>query len=467
MSPLQPFFDSTTGDPRKLVRMLGWQDADGIPQLDPNALFPFLGYGGALTPEVATIPAQKIQRTAMRTRDLDSKLNFTGQQFDMGDLDPANIGQAMLMLQLMQGYDVDVSGAHHRFRFSQQQSVDGTPWNKKLTYLNDTDKGIPARFTDLIVKGFTLTLANGQNANLTFDVRNGKMDYWEPGVVTGTGVVAPILRHYYTGNWTADGVDSDAIITIVSDTATTVTFTYQTGAGGTPSANQTATKGVWTYIWTGSPATAPLGKRRQQIQVYFPEGADGSFVDDDVWTFANRMEAGLGVEDDDYAVQHPIAEVQCRFILNGEEFFVDNGVTVTVDVADVVNRYAVGQEQPVATDRKGEQVVTVEINRRLVDLELQKRLLNREDASLVIECVSDDPIGATAAYYGVIFVMPLLTLSGPAHDAESGATNYDETITLMAAKPSSNFTYGSITDIAADLELIWDTAITTAELTGA
>lgn len=469
--PLQPFFQSATGDPTKLVRALAWQSADGIPNDDMTTFKPFKGFGGPLTPSMTYIDRQLINRSAQRSRAMDSKIDFTGQTFNMGDLDPADFGQAMLMLQLMQGYDVAVSSGWSRYRMSQEQADVGTAWNKKLTYLNDTDKGLPARFVDLIVAGFTLTLAGRQNANLTYRVRNGKVDFWGDPTVTGTGTVKPILRHFHADNFDPDATNKDVTITIVSDSATAVVFTVKIGAGAA-SANQTATKGIWTYLYTGSPAVTTLGPRRNQIQIYFPPGADGSFVDADVWSFPKRRTAGLGFVEADYPASQALAEVQARFFMGSEEVAIDNGVTLTYDVADAITRYAVGGEQPVGTDRKGQATVTVALNRRLVDMELQKQLLLRDDTSLVIECLSDSLIaGGSNHPFGYTFVLPLVVPQGDAHDAAEGANNYDEQITMIAAKPSADFTgpagttVSGITDFAADLEVVIDTDIAEADLT--
>lgn len=470
--PLQPFFQSATGDPTKLVRMFAWQDAQYVPQDDPTVFKPFKGYGGALAPSMTVIERQRINRSAQRSRSMHSKMDYSGQTFNMGDLDPADTAQLGFMLQLMQGYSVATASGRTRWRLSQDQAVADTAWDKLITYLNDTDKGLPARFVDVRMKGFSLALQGRANAALNYEVRAGKMDFWDEPTVTGTGTVKPILRHFYSGNLVDDATNNDITITIVSDSATAVTFTVKVGAGSA-SANQIATKGVWTYLMTGSPAITTLGPRRNQIQIYFPTGADNTFVDADVWVFPNRRTAGLGVTDpDDYPTSQAIAEVQARFYLGGVEIPVDNGVTLTVDVPGVETRYAVGGEQPVGTDRKGQATVQVSLDRRLVDLELQTLLLERGESSLVIECVGDSIIaGGSGLPYGVTFVLPLVIPSGEAHDAQEGAQNYNEQLTLIAAQPDSDFTgpagtnVSDITDFAADIEVVWDTDIDEATLT--
>lgn len=466
-----PFFGTGTGDPTRLTRLLAFQSADGIPTEDAS-MVPFKGYGGALSANPSFIEAQRINQLPMRKRKMSSKLDFSGQSLAMGDLDAANHAQLMLTLSLLQGYTLATADGHTRWRVSQQQAVEsgGTLMNQKLCYINDTDKGIPARFTDLIATEMELALSPRSNASLTFGVQNGKIDFWGTPAVTGTGVVKPILRHYTTDNWALDATDADAYVKIISDTATTVTFQFKIASAGTYSGNQTATKGVWKYVYTGTSSTVPHGNRGQQTQIYFPTGSDNSFVDADVWVFPKRRT--LSVVDSDYPTPYPISEIQCRFFVDEEEIIVDNGVTLNVSLDSPETRYGVGGEQPGGTDRKGQQTVTVSLDRRLVDLTLQKKLLNRQTASLVIECIGDVIVGTSTNYFGMIFVMPQLTLEGPSHDAEEGAQNYNEPITLVAGQPDAGVQFStiasiaSITDFEADLEVVIDTDLAEADLLG-
>lgn len=466
-----PFFGTGTGDPTRLTRLLAFQSADGIPTED-SAMVPFKGYGGALSANPSFIEAQRINQLPMRKRKMSGKLDFSGQSLAMGDLDTANHAQLMLWLSLLQGYTLATADGHTRWRISQQQAVEsgGVRVSKKLCYVNDTDKGIPARFVDLMATGAEVALTPRSNASVTFDVQNGKMDHWGTPAVTGTGVVLPILRHYTTDNWAADATDADAYVKIISDTATAVTFQFKIASAGTYSGNQVATKGQWKYVYTGTSSTVPHGNRGQQTQVYFPVGSDNSFVDADVWIFPKRRT--LTVVDSDYPTPYPISEIQCRFFIDEEEIVVDSGVTLSISVDSPETRYGVGGEQPGGTDRKGQQTVTVSLDRRLVDLTLQKKLLNRQTASLVIEAIGDVIVGTSTNYFGAIFVMPELTLEGPSHDAEEGATNYNETITLVAGQPDAGVQFSTvasiaaITDFEAELEIVVDTDLTVSDLLG-
>ena len=457
----QPFFNSTAGDPASLTRMLAFQTTDGVPCLDA-ALVPYKSYGGVLSPSPTNIRRQAILTRPMRELDMRSKVDNAGRTLHLGDADPSNHAQLAFLLSLFQGYDLATADGHTRWRISQQQAIDGTQLLKKLTHINDSNKGIPIRHTDVIARSLELSISPRQNAFLRFGVEAGRFDFWEVPTITGTGLVRPILRGTTPGNWDLDATDKDVFIKVISDDATTVTFQAKEATAGSYSSSQVANKGEWTYVFTGASSTVPLGGRAAQVEVYFPTGANNSFVDNDVFEFAKRRT--LSVVDGDYPTPRPLAETQFRFEVNGEAICVDNGVTVNVDVPGAVTRYAAGGEQAIGTDRKGQHDVTVTLDRRLVDLELQKALMTADQVSLVIDGRNDTVVGTSTNYWGMWFVMPYLSVEGTMHDAEEGAQNFNETMTLRAFRPESDFSYGGITDFGADLEVVFDTDIVAADL---
>lgn len=457
----QPFFNSTAGDPASLTRMLAFQTTDGVPCLDA-ALVPYKSYGGVLSPSPTNIRRQAILTRPMRELDMRSKVDNAGRTLHLGDADPSNHAQLAFLLSLFQGYDLATADGHTRWRISQQQAIDGTQLLKKLTHINDSNKGIPIRHTDVIARSLELSISPRQNAFLRFGVEAGRFDFWEVPTITGTGLVRPILRGTTPGNWDLDATDKDVFIKVISDDATTVTFQAKEATAGSYSSSQVANKGEWTYVFTGASSTVPLGGRAAQVEVYFPTGANNSFVDNDVFEFAKRRT--LSVVDGDYPTPRPLAETQFRFEVNGEAICVDNGVTVNVDVPGAVTRYAAGGEQAIGTDRKGQHDVTVTLDRRLVDLELQKALMTADQVSLVIDGRNDTVVGTSVYYWGMWFVLPYLSVEGTMHDAEEGAQNFNETMTLRAFRPESDFSYGGITDFAADLEVVVDTDLVAADL---
>lgn len=464
----QAFFNGALGDPASLTRLAAFQTAEGIPCLD-SALVPYKSYGGILAPSPTQIRRQAILTRPMRELDMKSKVDLTGRTLNMGDLDPSNHMQLMGLLSYFQGYDLATADGHTRWRISQQQAIDGTSITKKITHVNDSNLGIPYRHTDMIVRAFNLSLQPRQNATLTFGVEAGRFDYWEVPAVTGTGTTKPILRGTtssdaasMTGNWDPDATDKNVYIKIISDTASVVVFQAKEASGGSYSSSQTATKGEWCYVYTGASGTVPLGGRAGQVEVYFPTGINGDFVDDAVWLFAKRRT--LSVADEDYPTPRPLAETQFRFELNGHAIYVDNGVTINGDVPGAVTRFAAGGEQAIGTDRKGQHDITVTLDRRLVDLDLQRALMTGDQVALVADGRNDVVVGTSVYYWGMWFVMPNLSIEGAMHDADAGAQNFNETLTLRAFRPATDYSYGGITDFAADLEVVVDTDIVAADL---
>lgn len=467
MAPVS--FYAGSGDPSALQRGYAFQTADGVPVAIAD-MIPFKCYGGAIAPSPKWIERLALIRRPMREKPMTSKVQMEGLAFSMGDLDPNNHMTIAGLLSFFQGYDTTTANGHTRWRISQQQAVDGTEFLKKMTFVNDSNKGIAIRIVDLMVGGFTLGIQPNQNAKLDFRVAVGRYDFWPDAVVTGTGVVKPILRHALSEQFDASATTGDVVIEIQGDTATEVTFTAKLG-GGAESAVQTATKGVWTYVYLGaSDPMSPLGNQAQQIQVYFPTGIDGTFVNADVWTFQSRH--ALDFADEDYPTPMPLSETQFRFYLGGEEIIVNNGVTITADAPGLETLYSASGEQPVRSFRAGQHNITIALDRRLVDMTLQQKLMQRGVASLVVESRNDIVVGTSAYRHGVAFVFPECVVEGAMHDTEEGGTNYDEQLTLRPGKPATDFDlaaavpaggqYTGITDIGADCEVIIDSPLTPA-----
>lgn len=457
----QEFFNSATGNNQILKRMLAWQSADGlavegVDSSDVGDYVPFLSDGGAVSPSPAYLERAKISSSPMRGAPLVSKLDFTNGVLDMGDLDPGCKAQHMLLLNYFQRYlTSNPSGAHYRHRISANQTNLHT---KKLSYINDIDEGIPVRFKDLIVGGWTLRAAARENLRLSFTVFPGKMDYWGDVVPDGgnTGTVNPRLQHFTSGNWAADATDKDLYIKIVSDTATTVTFQVKEASAGTYSGNQTATKGQWTYAWLGASIDQPYGTRSQQVMVYFDTGSDGDFVTNDIFQFPKRREIGTL----SYATTRIVSETQARFYLDGIEVGIDNGVTVTAGIDEALTRYAPGSEQPIGTYRSGFQNISVAVEKRHDNLDLQKALMTRGQKTMVLECKTDTAIGATSAFYGLDFVFANLYATGSRFDVAPGGQNRTESLTFLAKEASSAFVWRGM-NFTADCEVVSDTDLAT------
>lgn len=464
----QAFFDTKTGDPASLIRMIYAQTADGIPAADAS-LLPYKSYGGKFTPSPKRVRRASLLTRPMRESDMRGKVTTEGGLLNLGDMDPGNHMMLASLLSFHQGFKITTADGHSRWRISQVMAEEETAAYNKWTHINDSNKGIPIRNTDCLCGGIELGVQPGQNALFKATWVAGRHDFWGVPAVTGTGLVAPKLRGTtsddasgFTGNWAADATDKDVYIKVMADDATTVTFQAKEASAGTYSSSQVATKGEWAYVYTGTSGTIPLGGRAGQVEVYFPVGANNSFVDADVWVFPKRRI--LSVDPTDYPTTRTVAETQFRFLLNGTAIYCDGGVTINETVPGAAARLVAGGEQAIGTDRFGQHDVTVTVNRRMVDLDLQQALMTADTVSLVAEGRNDMIVGTSLYYYGAAVVLPNLTIEGEMHDTEDGGQNRDEVMTLRAGIPASDFTYDGITDISADIEWIVDTGIVAADL---
>lgn len=457
-----PFYGSTAGDPTALQRAYAVQAADGVPPAIANFI-PFLCYGGVVTVSPKWIERKQILRRPMRAAAMTSKTDMVGGKLAMGDLDPANHMQLIGLLSFFQGYSFTTALGGTKYRISQQQYEDGTPFLKKIAYVGDSDKGLAIRFIDGLCGGVGIGIQPRQNVNLSLDWTFGRFDFWSDPVLSGpaAGTIPPLIRNVLDEQFDASATTGDVIVTIVSVTASTVTYTVAVGAGS-PSGSQTATKGIWTYAYSGAASTVPLGRRSQQVQLFFPVGAIGTFVGGDIWTWQSRH--SLAYTDVDYPTPMPLAETQFRFYLNGGEIVVNNGVAVSCAAPGATTLYSASGEQPIGTDRKGQHSINVQLDRRLVDMDLQQALMQRNAAAIVLESKNDIVVGTSAEYHGIAMVLPNCSMEGELHDAAEGATNYDEKMILKAYRPASGFTYGGFTDITADIEFIVDTTLSPTDL---
>lgn len=447
---LTPFYASAEGDPVRMQRKIGWQTALGVPAPAGN-LIDFMSNGGPVAPSPTQIERAVIRNTTMRQAPIQSKSDVVGGPLDMGDLDVGNGAHLRAILSALGRYaTTNPSGAHYRHRISQAGA--SAPTVNALTLYTDDDTGNPVRWVDVRASGFSLVCQNRANLRLTVPIAPGKFDMH--GAVTqtsGTGSTLPELRHTWSGN-TEETDDTDIYVQVV--TASPLTIKVKVGSATTyDGAAISVTPGTWQYL-TYLTGNAPLGRRDEQIQIYWPTSP--TLVDADAFRILNRRARWSP----SYGTARVLAEIQARFYLGTDEIVLDGGWTLTVAIPGVETRYAPGTSQPIGTFRSGFQDVSLQISRRMIDYTLQRALLERQTLSCVLEMKNDTLIGATSAYYGAAIVLPAVTLTGPAHSTDAGGTNRDETFTLMCKEAASAFVYNGL-NFTADCEVVVDTDLAT------
>lgn len=268
-----PFWGSGAGDPVRSIRRLGRQSADGVPAATAD-LDDFYHFGSPIKLGLDVVERAALTSGSVRGAPLNGKVNVAGVgPLNMGDLNANDPAQLKAFLQYFQGYKAtQVSGAHYMIRMSDdwRTRAGGTQELGKLTIQGEDDKGYAVRIVDAIAGGFSLSIKSRENVKLSFPLAAGKVDFHGEPTVTGTGIVAPILRHFWSGNF--DSADKVIYLTIVSQTATTVTVTVRVGTSGSESASQTITFNTWTRLYYGN-TDLKLGTRRNWIEAYFPQAS--------------------------------------------------------------------------------------------------------------------------------------------------------------------------------------------------
>lgn len=575
------FYGSGSGDPTRSIRRLARQSADGVPAT--SGFIDFYHNGSPMKLGRASVERAALTSGSTRGLPLAGKFEVGGVgPFNMGDLNANDSAQLALFKSFAQGsLSANVSGAHYLHRIGDwfRENGGGTQELDKLTVIGEDDKGYAARAVDVVPSGFSLNIASRQNVALTFNLNAGKVDFHDDPTVTGTGIVAPILRNDWAGNYSA--TDQDIFITIVSQTATTVTFTCRVGAAGTESASQTATFNTWTRLYYGS-TDAKLGTFGSWIEAYFPQasttylktggviaesggGADAlvnmaaatwvfagvdktmssktatlnqndsaaaalnvgeaykavislsastsaltatkgvkavaasavapatpageiylatvtvlyqgggtsiiananidqtakliyGFPATDIWAFDQRRDRWVP----SFETEVVIPEINCRFLVDGVSIPMDGGITVTATRETSESRYAPGSAQPVGTYQAGFKTVNISLNRRFVDLTLEKALLNADTIAFVAEAYADTAIGATEANYGYSFVAPYCRVTGQTVSGE-----LDEALVLECRLPPASYNYayttpnGSALTVESDFEVACHTGVVT------
>lgn len=453
-----PFFSGASGDPTRSLRRLGRQTADGVPA---SSYVDFLHNGGPMSLDLKSVRRAALTGGSVRGLPLRGKLDVSGVgPLYMGDLNPNEPAQAALALSFFRGYKTTNpgSGDHYRHRLSDwlRSNGGGTQQLNKLSLIGDDDKGYATRVVDAISSGWSLRVAANQNVALQHQIAAGKVDlHGDATRTSGSGSVAPILRHFWDGN--LDTADKDIYVTIVSDTATEVVFTVRVGASGSESASITATKGVWTRLYYSS-SDLILGFRGHWVEAYFPTGSNGDFADGAIWKVPQRRARHTP----SFATEVVVPEVSCALYVDGEEIPFDNGITITAKAETAETRYTATGVQPVGTFRAGENMVTIAVDRRYADLSLETKILRADVVSFVAEAYTDTKIGASSQDYGAAVICPYCRLTGKTFSAEEGGRNRNEALTLEAALPPADldFTWDGLT-VEADCEMVIDTGFAT------
>lgn len=439
-----PFFANALGDPRNLAERWAVQADPDIPAA--TGFHDCRSYGGTPTPTAKEV-ARQVMTSAMPDTPLEGQLDIPDSQRELGDLDCGNFAHLALFASMLRHYDLATAGDANTFTLSQ---LGGSLSPQQFTNLVNDDTGVTKRFHSVMPKGFVLAAAPGGNLNLKVTTVEGKMDVHGPTTQeeTGSGSTLPEFRlTMKVGGVTADdSADVDIYLKVISLISTTgAVCQVKLSAAGTYSASFNVTFGQWVYL-------PGLGTRSEQPQVYWPTGA--TLTANDVFKCPKRRQPWTPA----YPPFRSIALTQVRFYYADEQINLDGGLTATFAVADAKRRMGT-ERQAIGTQRFGPQTTSIVLNREMVDLLVQRALLDQAVHPLVIEAVSDIPIGSSNVPYGVTLIAPALRASGPLWNVKAGGSDRKEALTLTASRAETPYHWGGV-DYEADITVVWNTDLT-------
>lgn len=158
-----PFLSSATGDPQELRRRIAPQASRGVPPLE-SAYRDFRSNGGPIIIEAGEIERAIISPSGEPLRNLTGKLTIGGSPFDFGDVDPANVGFILALLNLFGSYDFTDNTTWQRWVMSTRGGTDAPDY---LALLNDDDILPRYRIKDLQVSSITVGATPGGNFRVT------------------------------------------------------------------------------------------------------------------------------------------------------------------------------------------------------------------------------------------------------------------------------------------------------------
>jgi hypothetical protein len=465
-------YGNAEGEPTRMQRRLGRQAAEGVPA---STLLDFISNGGPMTFGPGFIEQANILGDVERGAALPAAYDLSFGPLDLGDLDFNSPAQHAVLATALRDYaTTNPSGAHYRHRMGRGQSASAI--SLPLTMWDDSDLGVPVRFVDVRIGGFSIQAQSRQNLKLVVtNAVPGKFDVWGATTQTvGTGVTGtglPLLRHMWAGNIVPSAFDADIYVKVI-DAADGIVKVKMGSAETYDGREVTVDVGGWVYLYgtydlstvfpSGTlgdyPVTAAdgsIGRRDEQIMLWV--GDISGWADDDEFKIVKRLPRWTP----SFPVQRLCAETQCRFFLEGGEVAFDNGWTLTMARQTAETRFAPGAgAQPIGSRVTGFQDVTLQVERRLVDNDLMVALQNRTLKPVVIEAIGDALIGATAERYGQLHVLPACRFSGLRYSTPAGGGDPVEQLTFTAGVPASAYSYGGLSFPGA-YEIVSNTGIVT------
>lgn len=450
MSPLN-YLNGATGDPALVSYRVAPQPTQSIPA-DEAAFSDFYGFGGPFTISPGVIQPQALRGASISPlATLIGKLALKDVGFRLGDADPVNKMLLNGLANLCTRYTHTNNTTWHRWLFSPGAATLAAPF---LTMLEDNNVLPIARYTDCAIKSYALAAAPGANLSVAFNIVRGMFDLH--GLVTqtaGSGSTLPIFRKFWTGQMTADAVDKDLFLKIVSVAGKTARGKVSAAAA------YGAIDDAWLYdVWNRlyNEQTDEIDRRvgtfAEQVEWFLATGA--TLTDADIF----KVEKLRDKWSPSLPTRRAFSSVETAFILDGSERRIEGGYTLTLERQNVTRREDTGGRQSASVQVFGVLTPTLQFSRQLQDLDVQAALLAGTPLPVVLRAESADEIGSSGKAHKLITLLPAMRPQGDTFGVNEGATGRDESVTMVGAAPDTTFSYaGESTDEA--VAIIVDTSV--------
>lgn len=449
----QEYHDIATGDPTRLQRQIGWQTAKGLPA--SSGMVDVITNGGEFSFVAGTIEQANIIGSGERGAGLDAAYEVGPVTVNLGDVDIASAGQLMVEASVLQRYDTtNPSGAHFRHRLG---ATKGTAVPPGMSWVDDPDTGVRPRFADVLASQFVYDLKSKANASMGATLVHGGWDLF--GAVTqstGTGVTdagLPTFGNTWEGNRVADSVDRIIQVKVISVSP----FTVKVKVGASTTFDGLAitaveSKRCFLFGTTADGAHVPIGGFGEQIWMRCDDMS--AWEVNDVFTVQKRRARATP----SYPPQVLVPETHCRFYVGGDEFYADQGLTLTVarGNAEILTAAAAGP-QPIGTLVSGFTSFIFSVSKRLTNLDAYIAAMNRYKTTVILEAKSNALIGATTQNYMRAYVAPQCRYVGvkPFSPGVGAGGPPQESYTLIAEIPDSTLSYRGM-DFTGAFESVWD-----------
>lgn len=424
------FPSSLTGQPSLVQRQIRPQT--NFDEKDhANTFRDFEHNGGQMPISLQNVPVQLIAG-GQGPAPLAGKRGIDAFSFANGDVNPGDRAQLMLWANLCGKYENEDNTTWRRWSFGLSEP---TTADRYLELREDSDAILRHAAQNGRVFGANFAAEPNGNFAVNFNGAFGRYDFFEsPTQTAGSGSDLPTVLGYNTGTdlWD-DTVDSDVYIRIDSVSSNDITYSVKVGSAASyPSSPASYTMGTAPVRMTKD--GVQVGSQGTPLLLYFAAGSTLTASDE------FRLVAPIVRWSQTLPTRRIIPAVNTQLYLNGSEVSAEGGWSVSIEWENTGIAKDTSKEEGGTPFRRGKLIPTLQISREVKDVVLAKIAHERTTVAAVIEGTTDAEI-TSGVPYRFRFVMPAGTLAGDLFSPNEGASNTDESYTIVGGTPTSAYSW--------------------------